>query len=188
MSTSRVTALAASFVCSVDSTRCPVRDACTAICAVSRSRISPISTTFGSWRRIERSADANVSPAFSCTCTCTMPCIRYSTGSSTVTMLTPSLLIWLMQEYRVVVLPQPVGDVERRHDLDARDQRQPRLARNLHHLAQHSVDAIAHRHPALFRLDVDVARAREDPLRDDQIDQPDHRALARLGLGRGDRD
>src|SRR5256885_8658616 len=27
-----------------------------------------------------------------------------------------------------------------------------RLARNLHHLAQHAVDAIAHRHPALFRL------------------------------------
>ena len=98
MSTRRVTAFAASFVWSVESTRCPVSDACTAICAVSRSRISPTSTTFGSCRRIDRSADANVNPAFSCTCTCTIPGMRYSTGSSTVTMFTPSLLIWLMQE------------------------------------------------------------------------------------------
>ena len=29
-------------------------------------------------------------------------------------MLTPSLLIWLMQEYSVVVLPEPVGPVTRR--------------------------------------------------------------------------
>ena len=65
MSRSRTTAEAASLVCSVESTRCPVSDACTAIWAVSRSRISPISTTFGSCRRIERSAEANVSPAFS---------------------------------------------------------------------------------------------------------------------------
>ena len=98
MSTSRVTALAASLVCRVESTRWPVRDACTAICAVSASRISPTSSTFGSCRRIERSADANVRPAFSCVCTCTIPAMRYSTGSSTVTMFTPSPLIWLMQE------------------------------------------------------------------------------------------
>src|SRR5216117_1446011 len=48
MSTRRVTAFAASLVCRVESTRCPVSDACTAICAVSRSRISPTSTTLGS--------------------------------------------------------------------------------------------------------------------------------------------
>src|SRR5260370_1880300 len=55
MSTKRVTALAASLVWSVESTRCPVSDAWTAICAVSRSRISPTSTTLGSCRRIPTS-------------------------------------------------------------------------------------------------------------------------------------
>ncbi len=91
MSTRRVTALGASLVCRVESTRCPVSDAWSAICAVSWSRISPTSTTSGSWRRIERSAEANVRPALSCTWTWTMFCpSRYSTGSSTVTMLTPS--------------------------------------------------------------------------------------------------
>ena len=99
MSTSRVTALGASLVWSVESTRWPVSDACSAICAVSWSRISPISTTSGSCRRIERSAEANVRPAFSCTCTWTMfSPRRYSTGSSTVTMLTPSLWISRMAE------------------------------------------------------------------------------------------
>jgi len=42
---------------------------------------------------------------------------------------------------------------------------------------------VAHRHPALLRLDVDVARSRQDPLGDDQVHEPHHRALARLGLG-----
>ena len=41
ISTSRVTALAESFVWRVDSTRWPVRDAWIAISAVSESRISP---------------------------------------------------------------------------------------------------------------------------------------------------
>ena len=74
MSTSRVTALGASLVCSVESTRWPVSDAWSAIWAVSLSRISPTSTTSGSCRRIERSAEAKVSPAFSFTCTWTMFC------------------------------------------------------------------------------------------------------------------
>ena len=42
MSVRRVTALAASLVCSVASTRWPVSEAWMAICAVSKSRISPI--------------------------------------------------------------------------------------------------------------------------------------------------
>ena len=41
ISASRVMALGASFVCSVLKTKCPVREACTAISAVSLSRISP---------------------------------------------------------------------------------------------------------------------------------------------------
>ena len=55
--------------------------------AVSKSRISPTSTTSGSERRIDRSAVANVSPARLFTCTWLMPPMRYSTGSSTVMTL-----------------------------------------------------------------------------------------------------
>lgn len=44
--------------------RCPVMLACTAISAVSRSRISPTKMTSGSCRRMARRADANVTPCF----------------------------------------------------------------------------------------------------------------------------
>ena len=63
ISFSRESALGASFVCSVESTKCPVRAASIEIFAVSTSRISPTITTSGSERRIERSAVANVNPA-----------------------------------------------------------------------------------------------------------------------------
>src|SRR5216117_2526801 len=76
--------------------------------------------------------------------------------------------------------PQPVGDVELRHDLDTGDQGDPGRARDLHHLPQHAVDPVADGDPALFRLDVDVARAGQNPLGDDQVHEPDHRTLARL--------
>ena len=264
MSIRRVTAFGASLVWSVESTRWPVSDACSAICAVSWSRISPISTTSGSCRRIDRSAEANVRPAFSCTWTCTMfSPRRYSTGSSTVTMLTPSL--WIMPDGRVergglaragrsghqqdallgrqqglhplllvlvhperveaqhrgalaqdpdhdllaqrcrqgrdpevhrlavhrdaspaVLGPEAVGDVEPGHDLDAGDEGQARLARNLHDLPQHAVDAVAHHHAALDGLDVDVARPAGDAVRQHDVHQPDDRPLAGLlGAGRG---
>ena len=47
-SSNRVMALGASLVCSVEITRCPVSAACTAISAVSRSRISPTMMMSGS--------------------------------------------------------------------------------------------------------------------------------------------
>ena len=87
MSIRRVTAPGASLVCSVASTRWPVSEACTAICAVSRSRISPIITTSGSWRRMARSARAKVISIFGFTGVWPMPSSSYSTGSSTVRML-----------------------------------------------------------------------------------------------------
>jgi hypothetical protein len=87
MSTSRVTAPGASLVWRVASTRWPVSEACTAICAVSRSRISPIITTSGSWRRIARSARANVISMRGFTCVWPTPSSSYSIGSSTVRML-----------------------------------------------------------------------------------------------------
>ena len=67
MSTRRTIAPMESFVWSVESTRCPVRDAWTPMWAVSKSRISPIMTMSGSCRRMERSAEAKVTPAFSFT-------------------------------------------------------------------------------------------------------------------------
>ena len=81
--------------------------------AVSRSRISPTSTMSGSARRIDRSAAANVRPAFGWICTWLMPGSRYSTGSSTVMMLRSGLLSMLSVAYSVVDLPEPVGPVTR---------------------------------------------------------------------------
>ena len=73
MSRRRVTAPTAVFVCSVDNTRWPVSDACTAICAVSRSRISPTMTTSGSWRRMARRPRAKVISTLVFTCVWPMP-------------------------------------------------------------------------------------------------------------------
>ena len=69
ISVRRVMAEGASLVCSVERTRWPVSAASIAIVPVSLSRISPIMTLSGSCRRIDRSAEANVSPAFSWTWT-----------------------------------------------------------------------------------------------------------------------
>ena len=93
MSTSRVTALGASLVCSVLKTRWPVSDALIAMVAVSTSRISPTMMMFGAWRSIERSAAAKVIPTSSFTGTWFTPESWYSTGSSTVMILRSGLLI-----------------------------------------------------------------------------------------------
>ena len=90
-----------------------MRAASTAIWAVSWSRISPMSTMSGSQRRIDRKADAKVSPALALVCTWLMPASRYSTGSSTVMTLTSGRAIWLSVAYSVVDLPEPVGPVTR---------------------------------------------------------------------------
>ena len=55
----------ASVACSDDSTKWPVSADCTAIRAVSTSRISPTRMTSGSWRRIDFSPPAKVMPACS---------------------------------------------------------------------------------------------------------------------------
>ena len=92
ISISRVIAEGASLVCSVESTRWPVRADSTAICAVSRSRISPTMITSGSALIIERRPEAKVSPPFFETCSCVSPSIWYSTGSSTVRMFFSGVL------------------------------------------------------------------------------------------------
>ena len=111
MSRRRVIAPIASLVCTVDSTRWPVRLACTAICAVSTSRISPTITTSGSWRRIARRPAAKLIPTLALTGVWPMPSMAYSTGSSTVRMLRWPSLRAASAAYSVVVLPEPVGPV-----------------------------------------------------------------------------
>ncbi|OQA30869.1 MAG: hypothetical protein BWY56_02441 [Acidobacteria bacterium ADurb.Bin340] len=113
MSCRRGRADTGSFVWRVDSTRCPVMAARTAMEAVSPSRISPMRMMSGSWRRMERSPAAKVSPDFTFTCTWVMRGSSYSTGSSTVTMQRSDPLMLLRAEYSVVVFPLPVGPVTR---------------------------------------------------------------------------
>ena len=88
----RVIADGASLVCSVERTRWPVSAASTAICAVSRSRISPTMMTSGSARIIARRPLAKVRPAWSLTCTWVIPSIWRSTGSSMVMMFFSGVL------------------------------------------------------------------------------------------------
>ncbi len=111
MSIRRVTALEASLVCSVASTRWPVSEACTAICAVSASRISPIMITSGSWRSRARRVRAKVRSILALTWVWPMPASSYSTGSSTVRMLVVEVSSRPRAAYSVVVFPEPVGPV-----------------------------------------------------------------------------
>ena len=114
MSTSRVTAPAASLVCRVLKTRWPVSAARMAISAVSLSRISPTMITSGSWRRMWRRPTANVSPISGRTWIWLIPAISYSIGSSIVRMRLSMELIVCNQAYSEVDFPDPVGPVTRR--------------------------------------------------------------------------
>ena len=82
----------------VESTKWPVSAARRQISAVSWSRTSPTMMMSGSCRRNARKADENVSPTWALTCTWFIPLNLYSTGSSTVQMLTLGSLSWLRQE------------------------------------------------------------------------------------------
>ena len=93
MSMNRCSALVASVACSDDMTKWPVSAACTAMRAVSTSRISPTRIASGSWRRIARRPFANVSPLASLIWIWLIFGNTYSTGSSIVTTLISSLLI-----------------------------------------------------------------------------------------------
>ena len=76
-----------------------------------------------------------------------------------------------------------LGDVELRHDLDARDERRLHLERRLHDLEQRAVDAVAHPDLVLERLEVDVARAPLHRVGQDAVDQLDDRRVVDLRLG-----
>ena len=60
-----------------------------------------------------------------------------------------------------------LGDVELRHDLEARDERRLQLHRRLHDFLQRAVDAVAHAELVLEALEVDVRRAALDGVRED---------------------
>jgi hypothetical protein len=70
-----------------------------------------------------------------------------------------------------------LGDVEARHDLDARDQQRRHRTLGLQHLAQHAVDAEAHDEPVLEGLDVDVRGVFLDGLGQHGVDQADDRRV-----------
>ena len=81
------------LVCSVEYTWWPVIAARKAISAVSWSRISPTRITSGSWRIIERMPLAKSSFTTSFTDVWRIIAMGYSTGSSRVMMLMPSVLM-----------------------------------------------------------------------------------------------
>ena len=87
MSKKRCSADTASLPCRDESTKCPVRADCTAMRAVSTSRISPTRITSGSWRRIDFNPVANVRPACSLVWIWLILGKTNSTGSSIVMTL-----------------------------------------------------------------------------------------------------
>ena len=68
-------------------------------------------------------------------------------------------------------------DVERRHDLHARDHRGRQAPRRRFGLVQHAVDAVAHDQAILERLDMDVGRARLECLGEQQVHEANDRGL-----------
>src|SRR2546428_693286 len=82
----------------------------------------------------------------------------------------------------------PLGDVELRHDLDARDDRAAEGAGDLLVLGAAAVDAVPD-HRILLRavgLDVDVRGARLVGLHDELVGEPDDGAVVLVDLARGD--
>ena len=103
----------AELECRVANTWWPVMAARTAMAAVSSSRISPTRIISGSWRNIERMPSAKPSLAAALADVCLIMEVGYSTGSSRVMILTDSRFRYWRIEYKVVVLPLPVGPVTR---------------------------------------------------------------------------
>ena len=91
------------------------------------------------------------------------------------------------------VLRHPLlGDVEPRHDLDARDDERRQGAVGLQHLAQHAVHAEAHHQPRLEGFDMNVGGVLADGLGEQGVDQADDGGIVlvldqilRLGQGFG---
>ena len=75
-----------------------------------------------------------------------------------------------------------LGDVQLRHDLEARDERRLELHRRLHHFLQRAVDAIANADLVLEALEVNVRRAALHGVGENRVDQLDDRRVFHLRL------
>jgi len=73
-----------------------------------------------------------------------------------------------------------LGDVQRRHDLEARDQRGAHLHRRLHDLEQGAVDAIAHAQLVLEAFEVDIRGAAFDGVGQNGVDELDDWGIVEL--------
>ena len=93
-----MTAVGASFVCSVDSTRWPVSAACTAMSAVSWSRTSPTMMMSGSCRISVRTPVAKSTPITGCTCIWLNIGSIISIGSSIVQTFTSGVAMFFSDE------------------------------------------------------------------------------------------
>ena len=71
-----------------------------------------------------------------------------------------------------------LGDVEARHDLQARGDAGDHAARHRGGVVEDAVHAVANPHVLALRLEVDVGRALLDALRDHAVDELDHGSIA----------
>ncbi len=76
-----------------------------------------------------------------------------------------------------------LGDVEARHDLEARDDLAGQLHRRLGDFLQHAVDAQAHAEHLFVGLEVDVRGAAADGIEHDLVDEAHDRARLRRRRG-----
>ena len=70
-----------------------------------------------------------------------------------------------------------LGDIDAGHDLQSADHRAPHAQLDLVALDALSVDAVAHPHAVLHRLDVDIARPASDGFGDHPLHELDDRGL-----------
>ena len=85
-----------------------------------------------------------------------------------------------------VLRQAPLGDVEVRHDLEARDQRRLHLERRPHDLVQHAVDAVADADVLLVAARSGCRSPARDRVGQDAVDELHHRRLLDLRRQRGD--
>ena len=145
----------ASRVCMVENTRWPVSAADSAICAVSRSRISPTRMTSGSCRRpCFRPALKDGTSRPTSRCVTIEPGHLgnwYSTGSSIVMMRQlPPRLSRVMIMASVVVLPEPATPVSRTRPLRNWASRWANPSGKPAHLNVGIVDGIKRKHAPMF--------------------------------------
>src|SRR5262249_16794264 len=76
-------------------------------------------------------------------------------------------------------------NVDRGHDLDARQDRRQQTARRTVAFHQDAVDPVTHPDAIGERLDVDVAGPEADRFLNDEVDQLDHRRIAVIHAGPG---